>query len=106
MERKVVTIKWKTGEMELSIRDFLDIQPSPQKTKGIADLAKKSDRDFGTNVVTELQLYISQLIDSEKTASQDWEYRRKTSSYVKLLERIMMNLREPLPKIYKAKRLF
>ena len=42
MERKVVTIKWKTGEMELSIRDFLDIQPSPQKTKGIADLAKKN----------------------------------------------------------------
>ena len=106
MDNKIVTIKWKNGQMELSVRDFLDIPPSQAKIKGIAKLAKKSDRDFGTDVVSELQLYVSQLIDSEKSESQDWEYRRKTSSYVKRLERFMMNLNEPLPKIYKPKRLF
>ena len=81
MEQKIINIKWKTGEMEFSVRDFLDLFPSPEKCSYMADLAKRSDRDFGTDAVSEMLIYCSQLLDSHKTSAQDWEYRRKTSVY-------------------------
>lgn len=106
MTNKIVTIKWKTGQMELSVRDFLDIIPDLAKIRKMADLAKRSDRDFHTDTVAEMLIYCSQLIDSQKASAEDWEYRRKTSSFVRVIERFIQQLSEPLPKTYKAKRLF
>ena len=106
MEQKIINIKWETGEMEFSVRDFLDLFPSPEKCRYMADLAKKSDRDFGTDAVSEMLVYCSRLLDSHKTSAQDWEYRRKTSVYAAVIELFIQELNKPLPVQIKAKRLF
>ena len=106
MEQKIITIKWRTGEMEFSVRDFLDLLPTSEKCSYLADLAKRSDRDFGTESVSEMLLYCSQLLDSHKTSAQDWKYRRKTSAYAMVIERFIQDLNKPLPVQYKSKRLF
>lgn len=106
MEQKIINIKWETGEMEFSVRDFLDLFPSHKKCRYMADLAKRSDRDFGTDAVSEMLVYCSQLLDSHKTSAQDWKYRRKTSVYAGVIELFIQELNKPLPVQYKSKRLF
>ena len=104
-----VIIKWATGEMELALPYFIECMPDTKKCKKIADLAKISDRDYGTKVVPEIQAYCSEFL---QTFGHKLNSKRETTAWKDKIVKFMTYLAEPLPKVKapvvmpKSKKLF
>ena len=89
-------IKWDTGYMELSPDLFLDSNPSVKKCKDIANLAKLSDRDYGTESVKELQTFCN---DFCLHFTKYMDTRRRNSAFVHRIEQFHKFLGDPLPQL-------